>query len=61
VKSDLGQSLLPAGGIPSREGNMILTRPPALRLLAGTMEDIADAILAEKPELTVIRGEIPDT
>jgi hypothetical protein len=61
VKSDLGQSLLPAGGIPSREGNMILTRPAALRLLAGTMEDIADAILAEKPELTVIRGEIPDT
>jgi hypothetical protein len=40
---------------------MILTRPPALRLLAGTMEDIAEAILAEKPELTVIRGEIPDT
>jgi len=61
VKSDLGQSLLPAGGIPSREVNMILTRPPALRLLAGTMEDIAEAILAEKPELTVIRGEIPDT
>jgi len=52
---------LPAGGIPSREVNMILTRPPALRLLAGTMEDIADAILAEKPELTVIRDEIPDT
>jgi hypothetical protein len=56
VKSDLGQSLLPADG-----GNMILIRPCALRLLAGTMEDIAEAILAEKPELTVIRGEIPDT
>jgi len=56
VKSDLGQSFLPADG-----RNMILTRPPALRLLAGTMEDIAEAFLAEKPELTVIRGEIPDT
>jgi len=27
----------------------------------GTLDDIADAILAEKPELAVVRGETPDT
>jgi len=38
-----------------------LEKFPDVKVRMGTMEDIADAILAEKPELAVVRGETPDT
>ena len=34
---------------------------PGVKIRMGTLDDIADAILAEKPELPVVRGETPDT
>jgi hypothetical protein len=34
---------------------------PDLKVRMGTLDDIADAVLAEKPELPVVRGETPDT
>ncbi len=34
---------------------------PGVKVRMGTMEEFADAILAEKPELPVVRGEMPDT
>ena len=34
---------------------------PDVKVRMGTLDDIADAILAEKPELAVVRGETPDT
>src|SRR5579859_4453297 len=34
---------------------------PGVKLRMGTLDDIADAILAEKPELPVVHGETPDT
>ena len=38
-----------------------LEKLPGARVRMGTLEDFADAILAEKPELPVVRGETPDT
>lgn len=38
-----------------------LEKLPGVKIRMGTLDDIADAILAEKPELPVIRGETPDT
>ncbi len=38
-----------------------LEKFPDVRVRMGTLDDIADAILAEKPELAVVRGETPDT
>ena len=38
-----------------------LEKFPEVKVRMGTMEDIADAISAEKPELAVVRGETPDT
>jgi hypothetical protein len=34
---------------------------PGVKVRMGRMEDFADAILAEKPELPVVKGEAPDT
>jgi hypothetical protein len=34
---------------------------PAAKVHMGTMEEFADAILAEKPNLPVVKGETPDT
>ena len=34
---------------------------PGVKVRMGTLDDIADAILTEKPELDVVRGETPDT
>lgn len=34
---------------------------PGVKVRMGTLDDIADAILAEKPELPAVRGETPDT
>src|SRR3984893_7759816 len=38
-----------------------LEKYPDVKVRMGTLDDIADAILAEKPELVVVRGETPDT
>lgn len=38
-----------------------LEKFPGVKVRMGTLDDIADAILAEKPELAVVRGEAPDT
>ena len=38
-----------------------LEKLPGVRVRMGTLDDIADAILAEKPELAVVRAETPDT
>ncbi len=38
-----------------------LEKFPDVKVRMGTLDDIADAILAEKPELAVVRGEAPDT
>ena len=38
-----------------------LEKLPGVTVRMGTLDDIADAILAEKPELAVVRGETPDT
>jgi alpha-mannosidase len=38
-----------------------LEKFPDAKVRMGTLDDIADAILAEKPELAVVRGETPDT
>jgi alpha-mannosidase len=38
-----------------------LEKFPNVRVRMGTLDDFADAILAEKPELAVVRGETPDT
>ena len=38
-----------------------LEKFPDVKVRMGTLDDIADAILAEKPELAVVRGETPDT
>lgn len=34
---------------------------PGVKIRMGTLDDIADAIMAEKPELAVVRAETPDT
>jgi alpha-mannosidase len=34
---------------------------PSVKVRMGTMEEFADAILAEKPDLPVVAGEMPDT
>jgi alpha-mannosidase len=34
---------------------------PGVRIHFGTMDDFANAVLAEKPELPVVRGDTPDT
>jgi alpha-mannosidase len=34
---------------------------PGVKVRMGTLDDIGNAILAEKPELAVVRGETPDT
>jgi len=34
---------------------------PGAKVRMGTMEEFADAILAEKPDLPVVKGEMPDT
>ena len=34
---------------------------PGVKVRMGTMEEFADAILAEKPDLPVVKGEMPDT
>ena len=34
---------------------------PGIRVRMGTMDDFVDAILKEKPDLPVVRGEMPDT
>ncbi len=39
----------------------VLEKFPGVKVRMGTLDDIADAILAEKPELAVVRGETPDT
>jgi alpha-mannosidase len=39
----------------------VFEKLPGVRVRMGTLDDIADAILAEKPNLTVVRGETPDT
>lgn len=39
----------------------VLEKLPDVKTRMGTLDDIADAILAEKPELAVIRAETPDT
>jgi len=36
-------------------------RLPGVKVRMGTMEEFADAILAENPDLPVVRGETPDT
>jgi len=36
-------------------------RLPGVRIRMGTMDDFVDAILREKPEIPVVRGEMPDT
>jgi alpha-mannosidase len=38
-----------------------LEKLPGVKVRMGTLDDIADAILAEKPELAVVSGETPDT
>src|SRR6202045_2171947 len=38
-----------------------LEKFPDVKVRMGTLDDIADAIHAEKPELVVVRGETPDT
>ena len=38
-----------------------LEKVPGAKVRMGTLDDIADAILAENPELAVVRGETPDT
>jgi hypothetical protein len=38
-----------------------LEKIPGIKIRMGTLDDIADAILAEKPELAVVRAETPDT
>lgn len=38
-----------------------LEKRPGVKVRMGTLDDIADAILAEEPELAVIRAETPDT
>jgi alpha-mannosidase len=38
-----------------------LEKLPDVKVRMGTLDDIADAILAEKPELAVVRAETPDT
>jgi alpha-mannosidase len=38
-----------------------LEKFPDVRIRMGTLDDVAGAILAEKPELAVVRGETPDT
>lgn len=38
-----------------------LEKFPDARVRMGTLDDVADAILAEKSELAVVRGETPDT
>ncbi|QNI30133.1 hypothetical protein H7849_13105 [Alloacidobacterium dinghuense] len=39
----------------------VLEKLPDVKVRMGTLDDIADAILAEKPELAVVRAETPDT
>jgi len=34
---------------------------PAAKVRMGTMEEFADALLAEKPDLPIVKGETPDT
>ncbi|MBL9138948.1 MAG: hypothetical protein JNK85_23975 [Verrucomicrobiales bacterium] len=36
-------------------------RLPGVRIRMGTMDDFVDAILREKPEIPVVKGEMPDT
>jgi alpha-mannosidase len=38
-----------------------LEKLPGVKVRMGTLDDVADAILAEKPELAVVRAETPDT
>ncbi|MGA8622360.1 MAG: hypothetical protein WB660_28045, partial [Candidatus Sulfotelmatobacter sp.] len=38
-----------------------LEKLPDVKVRMGTLDDIADAILAEKPELAVVQAETPDT
>ena len=38
-----------------------LEKLPGVKIRMGSLDDIADAILAEKPELVVVRAETPDT
>lgn len=38
-----------------------LEKLPGVKIRMGTLDDIADAIQEEKPELAVVRGETPDT
>src|ERR1700722_14402675 len=37
----------------------VLDKIPGVKVRMGPLDDIADAILAEKPELAVVRGETP--
>ena len=37
------------------------TKLPGVRVRIGRLSDFADAILAEKPEVPVVRGDMPDT
>jgi hypothetical protein len=39
----------------------VAKRFPGVKVRVGTMDDFADALLATKPELPVIKGEMPDT
>ncbi len=39
----------------------IARRMPGVKVRIGRLSDFADAILAEKPELPIVRGEMPDT
>jgi len=39
----------------------VFEKLPGAKVRMGTLDDIADAILAEKPDLAVVRGETPDT
>jgi alpha-mannosidase len=53
-------------GPPSAEGVKsifaeVAKKLPGARARMGTMEDFADALLAEKPDLPVVKGETPDT
>jgi len=38
-----------------------LEKLPGAKVRMGTLDDVGDAILAENPELSVVRGETPDT
>ena len=39
----------------------VAEKMPGVKVRMGTMEELADAILAEKPDLPVVKGETPDT